>query len=502
MVPRKGIRRMSRILNKAIVSLLAVAFSGVVRAGVPSFEVGYLWFDGIEGESADAQHLKWIDALDWSFDTTNGVFTFKHLVDKATTKLQERCAKGARIGSGQFDIYRSIGGVRGLECRLSFINDVRLAHATVATEELGGGDFRVVETVTCRCESIVEDTSEQKLFAVSLPDLSAHHLSATWTSQAQTEPQAIVDNVFAVFSGTSNVVVRFAATSGYLLDGPETLDLGNPEADIVVPEADLPATVFINAVVTVERREHMSAFWTSGAGTVTNAIAGASFEVERGTTGVKVIFVPEPCYRFVSAGETGIRELDSPLTKDCEVSSPEFEGIPGTVVAPWDVGEDVVAYVKDDMTLVIEGSGAMTDFANAEDVPWNEVASEVTRVEVGKGVTHIGENAFVALPDSAVIELSLSFGALRRALGVAEAAAGAISGAEFKAVEIVDGKARLDVSVYTNSKLTAAIEGWGFATNDVIVVPAPDKQGFFYLMSKPAVPSNKPIVPPPLPIEQ
>ena len=482
---------MSRILNKAIVFLLAVAFSGVVRAGVPSFEVGYLLFNGIEGESTDAQHLKWIDALDWSFDTTNGVFTFKHLVDKATPKLQQFCANGSRIRSGQFDIYRSIGGVRGLECRFSFTNDVRLAHAVVATEELGGDDFRVVETVTCRCESIVEFVPEQKLFAVTLPDMSAHHLSATWTSQTQTEPQAIVDDVFAVFSGTSNVVVRFAATSGYLLDGPETLDLGNPEADIVVPEADLPATVSINAVVTVGQVEHMSAFWTrSGAGTVTNAIAGASFEVEKGTTGVKVIFVPEHCYRFVSAGETGIRELDSPLTKDCEVSPPEVEGIPGTVVAPWDVGEDVVAYVKDDMTLVIEGSGAMTDFANAEDVPWNEIASEVKRVEVGKGVTHIGENAFAALPDTAIIELSLSLGALRRALGVAEAAAGAISGAEFKAVEIVDGKARLDVSVYTNSKLTAAIEGWGFATNDVIVVPAPDKQGFFYLMSKPVAPSD------------
>lgn len=480
---------MSRILNKAIVFLLAVAVSGVAWAGVSSSEVGYLRLDGIEGESTEENHKNWIDVLDWSVDTTNGVFTFKHLVDKATPKLQEGSAKGSTVTSGQLDIYRSIGGVQGLECQFS-LTRARFTRAVVATEELGGDDFRVVETVTCQCESIEEFVPEQKLLAVSLPDLSAHNLSATWTSQTQTEPQAIVDDVFAVFSGTSNVVVRFAATSGYLLDGPETLDLGNPEADIVVPEADLPATVFINVVVTVERHEHMSAFWTSGAGTVTNAIAGASFEVERGTTGVKVIFVPEHCYRFVSDGETGVRELDSPLAKDCVVTPPKVEGIPGTVVAPWVVGEKVVAYVKDDMTLVIEGSGAMTDFENAEDVPWNEIASEVKRVEVGKGVTHIGENAFAALPDTAVIELSLSFGALRRALGVAEAAAGAISGAEFKAVKIVDGKARLDVSVYTNSKLTAAIEDWGFATNDVIVVPAPDKQGFFYLMSKPSAPSD------------
>ena len=72
-------------------------------------------------------------------------------------------------------------------------------------------------------------------------------------------------------------------------------------------------------------------------------------------------------------------------------------------------------------------------------------------------------------------------------------AAGAISGAEFDKVAIMDGKAYLDVSVYTNSEVKARGEGegWGVATNGVIEVPAPGKQGFFYLMSKPGVPSNR-----------
>ena len=70
------------------------------------------------------------------------------------------------------------------------------------------------------------------------------------------------------------------------------------------------------------------------------------------------------------------------------------------------------------------------------------------------------------------------------------APAGAISPAEFETVAIIDGKAYLDVSVYTNSEVKARGEGWGVATNGVIEVHAEGKQGFFYLMSKPSAPSN------------
>lgn len=62
--------------------------------------------------------------------------------------------------------------------------------------------------------------------------------------------------------------------------------------------------------------------------------------------------------------------------------------------------------------------------------------------------------------------------------------AGAISPAEFERIEIVDGIAYLGVAVYTNSAVKTEGEGWGVATNGVIEVPAPDKQGFFLLMSK------------------
>ena len=52
----------------------------------------------------------------------------------------------------------------------------------------------------------------------------------------------------------------------------------------------------------------------------------------------------------------------------------------------------------------------------------------------------------------------------------------------------MDGKAYLDVSVYTSDTITN--QNWSVATNGVIEVPAGGKQGFFYLMSKPSVPSD------------
>ena len=56
---------------------------------------------------------------------------------------------------------------------------------------------------------------------------------------------------------------------------------------------------------------------------------------------------------------------------------------------------------------------------------------------------------------------------------------------------------RLEASVYTNASLEVekvgggGDGGWGVATNGVIEVPAPGKQGFFILKSKPAAVSNR-----------
>ena len=104
----------------------------------------------------------------------------------------------------------------------------------------------------------------------------------------------------------------------------------------------------------------------------------------------------------------------------------------------------------------------------------------------------IGDNLWAGLEDNVVINGETIVRRKEIAAGFpGETPAGAISPAEFERIDIVDGKAYLGVSVYTNSEVKARGEGWGVATNGVIVVPAPGKQGFFYLMSKPAVPSER-----------
>ena len=124
-------------------------------------------------------------------------------------------------------------------------------------------------------------------------------------------------------------------------------------------------------------------------------------------------------------------------------------------------------------------------------MPWAEVVDEINQVVIPDAVEVIGDNLWAGLEEGVVIngetivrrkEISAGF--------PAETPSGAVSPAEFEKVAIVDGKAYLGVSVYTNSEVMASGEGWGIATNGIITVPAEGKRGFFYLMSKPALPST------------
>ena len=313
-----------------------------------------------------------------------------------------------------------------------------------------------------------------------------NHMTAAWTSGDGTVTNAISGTTFEVLKGTTGVKVLFTPEERYWLDKTEYVFDEAINGDCTIPAEDLPTASYFYAVVTVGQLNHMTAAWTSGDGTVTNAINGTFFEVLKGTTGVKVIFTPEHNYQFVDVNETGVRELDSPLTKDCDVTPPQVEGVLGTVANPWNVGDAVTAYVSDDGTLVIGGTGAMGDFASAADAPWNEIASEVSAVTVADGVTHVGKNAFMGIADAVTVNgTPISFYDMMagaRGLSASTGPSGAISGAEFEAVQIVDGKAYLDVSVFTSDTVTN--QNWSVATNGVIEVPAPGKQGFFILQSK------------------
>lgn len=69
----------------------------------------------------------------------------------------------------------------------------------------------------------------------------------------------------------------------------------------------------------------------------------------------------------------------------------------GTEEDPWLVGAenpgDVTVFIADG-TLWVNGTGAMMDFDDLADRPWNDVVAEVEQVSVFDEVTRIGKNAF------------------------------------------------------------------------------------------------------------
>ena len=159
-------------------------------------------------------------------------------------------------------------------------------------------------------------------------------------------------------------------------------------------------------------------------------------------------------------------------------ASPIPKGMEGN---PFQVGADVFATTNAAGALTITGSGAMSNFVFAADVPW--VPATVTKVTIAAEVAQIGANAWSGMEDSVAINGTALSVVRYLAPGVGSAQpAGAISGAEPEKVAIIDGKAYLGVSVYTSDTLTN--QNWSVATNGVFEVPASGKQGFFILQSK------------------
>ena len=145
-------------------------------------------------------------------------------------------------------------------------------------------------------------------------------------------------------------------------------------------------------------------------------------------------------------------------------------GLPGSEANPWEIGTGVTAYVKDHV-LHLKGEGEVTEFGG-DGAPWAEYGETLEGAYLPRKVK-------VPASVAATLPISVEGGG----------PSGAISGAEFDKVAIMDGKAYLDVSVYTSDTLTN--QNWSVATNGVIEVPAEGKQGFFYLMSKPGVPTDR-----------
>ncbi len=122
---------------------------------------------GVDGQSNDKQHQKWIEVIRFSHGSMQNVtsgratdvagrgqyvpFVFAHLVDKATPKLQRNCMSGLNISTVEFQVCRAIGGAQVPVYEVKLEN-VKVAKATVASEATGtdqNGDpvYHPIETV-------------------------------------------------------------------------------------------------------------------------------------------------------------------------------------------------------------------------------------------------------------------------------------------------------------------------------------------------------------------
>ncbi len=88
----------------------------------------FIKIDGIDGESSDKGHAKWIEVIGFEHGSLQNVgvgratdvsgrgqfvpFSFTHLVDKATPKLQKFCMSGQKVAKVQFVVCRAVAGAQ------------------------------------------------------------------------------------------------------------------------------------------------------------------------------------------------------------------------------------------------------------------------------------------------------------------------------------------------------------------------------------------------------
>ncbi len=113
----------------------------------------FLKIDGIDGESNDKGHAKWIEVTAFDHGAQQNVmagrgvdvagrgqfmpFSFTHIVDKATPKLQQYCMTGQKIAKVAFAYCRAIAGMQTPVYEITMEN-VKIARAEVKTVEIDG----------------------------------------------------------------------------------------------------------------------------------------------------------------------------------------------------------------------------------------------------------------------------------------------------------------------------------------------------------------------------
>ena len=118
----------------------------------------FIKLDGIDGESADKSHAKWIEVVNFKHGAQQNVtagrttdvsgrgsftpFTFVHLLDKASPKIQQFCMNGQKIAKVTFNVCRAIAGVQVPVYEVTMEN-CKIVRAEVASV-VAGADADIV----------------------------------------------------------------------------------------------------------------------------------------------------------------------------------------------------------------------------------------------------------------------------------------------------------------------------------------------------------------------
>ncbi|HAH70799.1 MAG TPA: type VI secretion system tube protein Hcp [Succinivibrionaceae bacterium] len=121
----------------------------------------FIKIDGIDGESSDKGHSKWIEVLGFEHGSVQNIgvgratdvsgrgqfvpFVFTHLVDKATPKLQQFCMSGQKIAKVQFQVCRAVAGLQTPVYEITMEN-VKIAKTQVKSVSSSGNSASLLDS--------------------------------------------------------------------------------------------------------------------------------------------------------------------------------------------------------------------------------------------------------------------------------------------------------------------------------------------------------------------
>jgi type VI secretion system secreted protein Hcp len=136
----------------------------------------FLKIDGIDGESVDSKHAKWIEVLSFSWGISDGSrttnqpgkaskaskvtvsdFSIMKTLDKATPKLFHKCCEGEHVADVSLEVMRSGG-----EKQLEYLK-IKLTDVLISSVSPGGNVGNLpVETVSFSFASSMISVADEK----------------------------------------------------------------------------------------------------------------------------------------------------------------------------------------------------------------------------------------------------------------------------------------------------------------------------------------------------